>query len=68
MSKLLKAIHANAKGARPDADDILAHARENVWEKDRAAIAQAVKRIIATHRHDDKAGHGKMAAPAGQAG
>jgi len=68
MSKLLNAIHAKAPSANRDADDILAHARENVWEKDRAAIAKAVKRIIAAHRQGEKADHGKMPAPAGQAG
>lgn len=63
MSKLLNAIHLK-KLALGDADEsVLAHAREHVWDKDRAAIAKAVKRIAMVRRKDEADGRDTL--PAG---
>jgi hypothetical protein len=74
MNKFLETIGTRAKGRRPDdpqvvSADRLAYGRENVWEKDRAAIAKAVKRLMALRRRDDEAeDHGKLSTPASQPG
>jgi hypothetical protein len=52
MSKLLNAIHLKKLVQAEEERGVLAHAREHVWDKDRAAIAKAVKRIVMARRKD----------------
>jgi len=68
MSKPLNAEGSKIGHRDREVEEALSHARENVWEKDRAAIIKAVKRMLALRRRRAMNGHADMPEPAGQAG